>query len=60
MVIGLRCAARGDASARTRPFHHPQIPQILEDTGTKIRGPGRELNPGPPPNDISPKKESYY
>ena len=26
-------------------------------------GPGRELNPGPPPNvlkDRSPKKESYY
>jgi hypothetical protein len=26
----------------------------------KIRGPGRELNPGPPPDDSSPKKESYY
>jgi hypothetical protein len=26
----------------------------------KIRGPGRELNPGPPPDDRSPKKESYY
>jgi len=26
----------------------------------KIAGPGRELNPGPPPDDSSPKKESYY
>jgi hypothetical protein len=24
------------------------------------KGPGRELNPGPPPNAVSPKKESYY
>ena len=25
-----------------------------------MRGPGRELNPGPPPSDVRPKKESYY
>ena len=30
------------------------------DDGQKTTGPGRELNPGPPPDDHSPKKESYY
>ncbi|EIM86887.1 uncharacterized protein STEHIDRAFT_111293 [Stereum hirsutum FP-91666 SS1] len=35
--------------------------QNREDKGGQQNdGPGRELNPGPPPNGENPKKESYY
>jgi hypothetical protein len=47
--------------AQTRVHRHRCMtfpPRAINNK--KARGPGRELNPGPPPDDASPKKESYY
>jgi hypothetical protein len=48
------------AQARVHDFCISGALQQNMVTNKKTRGPGRELNPGPPPDDSSPKKESYY
>jgi hypothetical protein len=52
--------APDEAQARVHDFCISGALQQKHGDKQKIRGPGRELNPGPPPDDNSPKKESYY